>query len=341
MTVFDEAHYGFSSRDLDKHLKCSIRGLEGNLRLQPIMGGRSNPTFFADYDNRRLVIRKKPAGAILPSAHAVEREHRILSALQDSVVPVPPVVLLETDNFIIGTPFYVMERVDGRIYADSALSAASPDDRTPMYVAAAEVLAALHSVDFDRIGLGDYGTKGGFYQRQIGRWSKQWQMSKTRDDPNVEKLLAWLPKHVPHSDETALVHGDFRIGNLIFHPTEPRVVAVLDWELSTLGHPMADLAHMCVFTWSMNANEYGGVRDLPLDALRLPSLDRFLDSYYHAAGNRHRISEFDLALALFRNAVIFEGIAARALAGNATSDDAEAVGALSPVFARRAVELID
>lgn len=305
------------------------------------MGGRSNPTFFADYDNRRLVIRKKPGGVILPSAHAVEREYRVLSALQQSAVPVPPVLLLETDSSIMGTPFYVMERVEGRIFADSALGGASPCVRMPMYGSAAKVLAALHSVDIEATGLGGYGKKGNYYQRQISRWTKQWQLSKTRDDANVETLIAWLPQHLPDSDETTLVHGDFRIGNLIFHPKEPRVIAVLDWELSTLGHPMADLAHMCVFTWSMNADEYGGVRDLPLDELSLPSLEQFLDLYYQSTGDGHRISAFDLVLALFRNAVIFEGIAARALAGNATSADAHKVGSLASVFARRAVELLD
>jgi aminoglycoside phosphotransferase (APT) family kinase protein len=211
-----------------------------------------------------------------------------------------------------------------------------------MYENLAETLARIHEVDIDAVGLGDYGRHGGYFTRQMARWTRQWHLSKTRDLPAIDRLIDWLPRNLPEDDVTTLVHGDFRTGNVIFHPTEPRIVAVLDWELSTLGHPLADLAHCCVYVWMMNSGEFGaGLRDVDLGANSLPTMAEFVAAYARASGAPARLSTFHLAFALFRNAVIFEGIADRARRGNAAADNAEEVGRLAPKLAERGAELID
>jgi aminoglycoside phosphotransferase (APT) family kinase protein len=208
-----------------------------------------------------------------------------------------------------------------------------------MYASMARTLAALHRVDPAAVGLADYGRPGNYFARQIARWSKQWAASRTRDNPALDRLIAWLPAHVPDGDETAICHGDYRIGNLMFDPAAPRVVAVLDWELSTLGHPLADLGFNAM-AWETRPDEYGGLRGLDLRALGIPTLAEYVATYLDAAGRPDGIAPFHVAFALFRFAVIFEGIAARAAAGNAASDDAAQAGTLGPAFARRAVELV-
>jgi aminoglycoside phosphotransferase (APT) family kinase protein len=209
-----------------------------------------------------------------------------------------------------------------------------------MYRAMAETLASLHSVDPTAVGLGDFGRAGSYFQRQIARWTKQWQMSKTRDDPNLDYLIEWLPVHVPEDGRTTISHGDYRISNLMFHPRLPRVIAVLDWELSTLGHPLADLAHSCI-AWESAPEEFGGMAGLDLSVLGIPTRAAYEASYYHAVSNGARLDAFHMAFAFFRWSVIFEGIAARAKAGNAAADNAAVVGPLSQVFARRAAKFID
>ena len=240
---------------LDRYLRQAVSGLSGEMEIDRIAGGQSNPTYFVTYGNRHLVMRKQPPGRLLPSAHAVDREYRVISALAKTNVPVPPPVLFCNDPAPTGTPFYVMERVDGRIFHHCTLPGISPADRRALYRTMATTLATLHNVDYQKAGLSDYGKSGNYFARQIARWSKQWELSRTRDDANVEKLIAWLPNNIPDDDRTTLVHGDYRIGNLMFHPTEPRVVAVLDWELSTLGHPLADVAHTAI-AWLTGSNEY-------------------------------------------------------------------------------------
>ncbi|MFG1403175.1 phosphotransferase family protein [Xanthobacter sediminis] len=329
---------GFDVAALDAWLKARVDGLRGAPRLSAIAGGQSNPTFFVDYDGRALVLRKQPPGDLLPSAHAVDREYRIIRALAGTGVPVPPALAYCAEREVIGTPFYVMEKVEGRVFHDCTLPGVPREERAAMYTAMARTLAAFHNVDHVAVGLADFGKPGNYFARQIGRWSRQWALSRTREDANIEHLVAWLPAHIPADDTTSLVHGDYRIGNLMFHPTRPEVVAVLDWELSTLGHPLADLAH-CAMAWVSQPDEYGGIAGLDLDALGIPVLPAFVAEYDAVARHGQALTDFHMAFALFRWAVIFEGIAARARAGNANDANAADTGRLAAAFARRAAAL--
>lgn len=330
---------GFDAARLDAFLRGAVPGAHGPMRLARVAGGQSNPTFFVDYDDVALVLRKQPPGSLLPSAHAVDREARVMRSLADTGVPVPRVVLFHPGRDVVGTPFVLMEKVAGRVFAAHALPGLAPDERSAMYRSMASTLAALHRVDPARVGLADYGRPGNYFARQVARWSKQWEGSRTRENPALDRLIGWLPGHIPDGEETAICHGDYRIGNLMFEPVEPRVVAVLDWELSTLGHPLADLGFNAM-AWHTRPGEYGGLRGLDLDALGIPPLDGYVAEYLRAAGRDDGIAPFHVAFALFRFAVIFEGIAARAAAGNAASDDAAETGRLASAFALRAAELV-
>jgi aminoglycoside phosphotransferase (APT) family kinase protein len=330
----------FDIARLDSFIRDSIPGLEGSISLERITGGQSNPTFFVSYENREMVLRKKPPGQLLPSAHAVDREARVLTALARTNVPVPSVILFQPDIDIIGTPFYLMERVPGRVFASGALEGVAPVERKAMYFSLAETLSALHDVDWKAIGLEGYGKPGNYFERQIKRWSLQWEAAKFREIPDLSRLSQWLTAHVPPDDgQTSICHGDYRIGNVMFHPSEPRVVAVLDWELSTIGHPLADLA-FSVLTWRTRPNEYGGIRGLDLSVNGVPSESDYLDHYYGcrrwAVG---KMTEFHVAFSVFRFAVIFEGIAGRARANNAAAANATEVGDLSLRYARLGMEI--
>ena len=330
----------FEPARLETFLNGAIKGLAGKMRLEQIGGGQSNPTYFVTFDNRAMVLRKQPGTNLLPSAHAVDREYRVMSALAATDLPVPKMVLFHAERDVVGTPFYIMERLPGRVFPNYALPGMQPTERRAIFLAMAETMACLHKVDWTAIGLSDYGRAGSYFSRQLARWTRQWQMSRTRDNADIERLMAWLPAHMPDESETTISHGDFRLGNLMFHPTEPRVVGVLDWELSTLGHPLADVAFNCIAYRTFPA-EYGGIRGEDLETLGIPSDDEYLQHYYRHSGRSDGVTSFHFAFALFRLAVIFEGIAARALSGNATSSNAAEVGELGPVFARRAVELIE
>lgn len=315
-------------------------GAAGKMRLEPIAGGQSNPTYFVTFDDRSLVLRKQPEGPILPSAHAIDREYRVLAALAGSAVPVPPVLLYHGERDIVGTPFYVMERIAGRVFAGADLAGATPAARGAMFRSVAETLARLHDVDWRAAGLEGFGRPGNYFQRQIGRWTRQWEGERFRDIPDLSRLATWLAANIPADDTTTLSHGDFRIGNLMFHPTEPRVVAVLDWELATIGHPLADLAFSAL-AWRSRPEEYGGLKGLDLAALGIPTEAAYLAHYYRS--RRHPVAAlqpFHTAFALFRFAVIFEGIAARARRGTAASANAADVGDLSLAFARLGAELL-
>lgn len=259
MTDFDPAR-------LQDFLRRQLPGLQGPMQLERIGGGQSNPTWFVSFDNRQLVLRKQPGGTLLPGAHAVDREARVMRALAGTALPVPTVTLFHAEPDVVGTPFYVMERVPGRVFSDCSLPGMGPQERRAIYLAMADAMAKLHQVDWAAAGLSDYGRQGGYFSRQIARWSKQWEMGRTRENADIEHLRRWLPQHLPDESETTVCHGDFRLGNLMFHPAEPRVVAVLDWELSTLGHPLADVAFNCM-AWRTLPGEYGGLRGLDLAAL--------------------------------------------------------------------------
>jgi aminoglycoside phosphotransferase (APT) family kinase protein len=329
----------FDTDVLGSYLRRRL-GLSGAMKLEPVAGGQSNPTYFLDFGPRRFVLRKKPPGKLLPSAHAVDREFRVQSALAGSGVPVAPMVLYHSEPDIVGTPFYLMERVEGRIFAESSLKDVARHERRMMYRSVAEVLAAIHSIDIDTTGLRDFGKSFGYLARQLERWSGQWELSRDDGIAEIDELAEWLREHLPdESGDTTLVHGDFRIGNLIFHPRAPRVSAVLDWELSTLGDPMADLAHCCIYAWYNRPEEYGGILGLDLEVEALPSLEEFVADYMAAFPARRSLGRYHLAFALFRNAVIFAGIAARARTGNAASKDAAEAGRLAPVFARRGLSV--
>lgn len=319
----------FELAPLEHYLQNHVPNLGGPLQLERFDAGQSNPTFLVRAGAERLVLRKKPAGALLPSAHAVEREYRVLAALADSAVPVPRVVCLCEDASVIGTPFYLMEYVQGRLFWDPTLPECSQDERRAMIRDITRVLGALHDVDLARVGLDDYGKPGNYFERQVARWSKQYRASETGRIESMERLLEWLPAHLPpDSGEVALLHGDFRLDNLVFHPSEPRVVAVLDWELSTLGDPLADLAYYAM-SWHFAPGEFRGMAGADLAALGIPDercmLQRYAEQRGKPAPDPARF-RFALVCSMFRLAAILQGVLARALQGNAAASNAEATG---------------
>ena len=329
----------FDPARLDAFLREQVPGLSGAMQIERISGGQSNPTFFVTYPERRLVLRKKPPGRTLPSAHAVDREARVLTALAGSTVPVPRVVLFHAGDEVVGTPFYVMERLEGRVFATSDLDGAPAGDRRAMVMSFAETLARLHDIDWQAAGLEGFGRPGGYFARQVARWSRQWEAERFRDIPDLSRLQDHLLANLPEDDGAAsLVHGDFRLGNMMFHPRNPSVMAVLDWELSTIGHPLADLA-FSVVCWRSLPSEYGGLLGLDLEALGIPSEAEFLARYYASRKTpASPMTPFHVAFSMFRFAVIFEGIAARARAGTAAGSNAGTVGDLSLAFARRGLQ---
>lgn len=319
---------------LDRHFGTA------SMRLERISGGQSNPTYFVDHGSRRMVLRKKPAGNILPGAHAIEREYRVLEALAPTGVPVPRAIHLHEDADVVGTPFYLMERVEGRVFPEAALREADRSERKGLYFAMADTLARLHAVRPAEVGLGDYGKPGSYFDRQFARWTRQYDNSSGERIRPLDELIAWLRDNLPTDDgRVAISHGDFRIGNMMLAPAEAKVVAILDWELSTLGHPLADLGFCCM-PWATSPDEYGGVLGLDLADLGLPSREEFLDRYYAQSPDAPRLQAFHVAFALFRFAVIFVGIADRSRAGNAADANAAALQPLAGRFAIRALELI-
>jgi acyl-CoA dehydrogenase len=292
----------------------------------PLAGGQSNPTFRLQAGAHRYVLRKQPEGLLLSGAHAVDREYRVISALRDSDVPVPRAYAYCDDAAVIGTPFYIMEFLDGRVFEDPSLPGMQPVERRAIYREMARVLAALHRVDPVAADLQDYGRPGNYFARQIARWSRQCKASEVPVNDAMHRLMDWLPEHVPPDDRTTLVHGDYRLDNLVFHAQEPRVIGVLDWELSTLGHPMSDLAYQCM-SWHVPPALWRGLGGLDLEALGIPSEREYMTLYGPAT---HRVVaehwDFYLAYSLFRMAAILYGISARAAQGNASAADAQEIG---------------
>ena len=296
--------------------------------ISQFAAGQSNPTYLIEGPERRFVLRKKPPGTLLPSAHLVEREYRILAALAETDVPVPRVHHLCEDPEIVGTAFYVMDHVEGSVDQDPAWPALEPGHRGAAYDSMADVLARLHGADWRGLGLADFGKEGNYIARQIRRWSGQYEASRTDEIAEMDRLLVWLPDHLPDDDETAIVHGDYRPGNLIVHPDEPRIAAVLDWELSTLGHPLSDLAHNCLaFSIPRGTSALQGLGGADFEALGLPGEEAYRDAYCERAG-RGTIAEwrFYMAFAFFRMAAICQGVYARGLKGNASAPNAHEYG---------------
>ncbi len=314
-------HHRFDEGALAEYLKQAIDGFEGPLTVRQFQGGMSNPTFFLDTPNTRYVMRKKPPGELLKSAHQVDREYKVMAALADTPVPVPRVYDLCMDDDVIGQAFYVMEHVEGRVLIDPAVPSMTNDERTALYDHFTEVLAHLHQVDHEAVGLGDFGRPGNYYSRQISRWSKQYVASVTEEIPEMDFLMDWLPANTPEAEEISIVHGDYRIGNCVIHPTEPRIVAVLDWELSTLGHPLADLAY-CAQNYYGHAAE-GGFAHIDPTTIGIPSEADFVKRYCELTGQGTIENwPFYIAYTLFRSAAIVQGVYKRGLDGNASSDSA-------------------
>ena len=326
---------------LERYLAQHIEGFRGPLSVRQFRGGQSNPTYYLTAGGREYVLRRKPPGKLLPSAHAVDREYRVLAALAaHTTVPVPKPYVLCEDDAVIGTMFYVMDCVHGRIFRDANLPGATPPERRALYDSMNDVLAQLHLVDWKAVGLADFGRPGDYYARQIHRWSQQYRASETEKIEAMERLMEWLPKNIPASTETRLVHGDYRPGNMIVHPTEPRVVAVLDWELSTLGHPMADLAYNCIGYHL--GNEWEGLRDAPLAELGIPTEAEYLAAYCRRT-NRAGIEHWDfyIAFAEFRLAAIAQGIMGRVIAGTANDPNARERGERARPLAEAGWRLVE
>jgi aminoglycoside phosphotransferase (APT) family kinase protein len=310
---------------LARYLRAHVPGFEGALTVRQFRGGQSNPTYHLTAGGREYVLRRKPPGKLLPSAHAVDREYRVLTALGRTDVPVPRTYLLCEDDAVIGTAFYVMDCVHGRVFADPALLEVGLAERRAMYDSMNDVLARLHRVDPGPMGLGDFGRPGNYFSRQIHRWTQQYRASETERFDSMERLIEWLPAHLPADDTTTLVHGDYRPGNIIMHPTEPRVVAVLDWELSTLGHPLGDLAYFCM-PYRLGT-EWDGFHGKDLKALGIPAEQDFVAAYCGRVG-RAAIPDWDwyIVFAMFRLAAIAQGIMGRVIAGTANDPHARSRG---------------
>lgn len=331
---------GLDTDALRDYLEQAL-GLSGAPEVEQIAGGQSNPTYFVTCGGARMVLRKQPGGELMKGAHAVDREYRVLSALADTDVPVPETLAYCDDPSVLGTPFYLMKRIEGRVFHDTSLPGLTPAERQAVYFSMAETMARLHAVRPEEVGLSDFGRPGSYFERQVARWGRQWRASESSDIPEIDRLEAWLLENMPPDDGcVSIAHGDFRLGNLIFHPHEPRVVGVLDWELSTLGHPLADLGFCCM-TWRSTPDEYGGICGLDLAALGIPSRERFVEEYYRHAPEAPPLLPFHEAFALFRFAVIFVGIADRARQGIAVSKEAAALAPLARAFARRGLEVIE
>jgi aminoglycoside phosphotransferase (APT) family kinase protein len=327
-------------------MRSHVGGFTGPMSLQPFEGGQSNPTVLLQSPQGRWVLRAKPGpkASLLPSAHAIEREYRVMQALAQTEVPVPQMLALCEDESVIGQAFYVMAHVTGRIFWDPTLPELPSADRGALYDEMNRVLAALHRVEPVTVGLGDFGKPGNYFERQIKRWSQQSQASLTEPMPEMGWLMNWLPEHIPESAQASqsprIVHGDFRLDNLMFHPTEPRVLAVLDWELSTLGHPLADLSYHCM-PWHIPSGVFRGMAGADVASLGLPTEAQHIARYCARVGNLDPAVlvadwPFYLAYNLFRLAAILQGIGKRIEQGTATSAQAEKAAAAARPMAQLA-----
>ncbi|MBP6011138.1 MAG: phosphotransferase [Alphaproteobacteria bacterium] len=333
------AAHRFDEAALERYLAKAVAGFEGPLSVQQFGGGQSNPTFLLSAGGKRYVMRKKPPGVLLKSAHQVDREYRIMKALAATDVPVPKMHALCEDESVVGTAFYVMDFLEGRIFRDPQLPGVAPAERAAIYDSMNDVLARLHKVDLARTGLSDFGKPGNYFDRQVARWITQYRAAQTDQIPDMEKLIDWMPLNIPKDDSVSIAHGDYRLENTIFHPTEPRMIAVLDWELSTIGHPLADLAYNCMGYHVQNPRQ-GGLVGVDYAASGIPSEADYVAKYCARVG-RGKIENwsFYLSFAVFRLASIAQGVYKRGLDGNASSETAAQFGNTCQFLAEHAWRL--
>lgn len=332
--------HAFDQARLIDFMRENVEGFSGELQVEQFKGGQSNPTFKLSAGDKQYVMRRKPPGVLLPSAHAVDREYRVIKALAQTDVPVARAYALCEDADVIGTAFYIMDCVDGRVLWDPTLPGMSNAQRAKHYDELNRVIAALHRVDPTAIGLADYGKPGSYIERQVARWTKQYRAAETEKIDAADALIEWLPKYIPKEGETRIVHGDYRLDNVMFHPTEPRILAVLDWELSTLGDPLVDFAYHCM-TWRMADGSGRGLANTNLPALGIPLEADYVAEYMQRTGrNRDAVSpaewNYYLVFNMFRLVGILQGIAHRALQGNASSEHAVASGKRARPLAEQA-----
>jgi aminoglycoside phosphotransferase (APT) family kinase protein len=321
-----QERHRFDVTALERYMRATVEGFSGPLEVEQFKGGQSNPTFLLRTPKWRYVLRRKPPGKLLPSAHAVDREYRVITALYETDVPVAKTWCLCEDESVIGTAFYIMDYVEGRVLWDQTLPGMTKEQRRAIFEEQNRVIAALHQVDYNAVGLSDYGRPGNYIERQVNRWIKQYRASETEHIEAMENLIEWLPKNIPPGDETSIVHGDYRMDNVIFHPGEARILAVLDWELSTLGHPLADFAYHCMY-WRLTAGEFRGIGGVDLVSLGIPTEEEYVDTYCRRTG-RTGIPHWDFYMAynMFRLAGILQGIMGRVKDGTAASSYAAEQG---------------
>ncbi|MGV8995326.1 MAG: phosphotransferase [Parvibaculaceae bacterium] len=342
MSEVRDAHR-FDVKKLEAYARDAVEGFTGTLDILQFSGGQSNPTFLLTENKssgtKRYVIRKKPPGVLLASAHQIDREYRVMKALEQTDVPVPHMYALCEDDSVIGTSFYIMEYLEGRVFRDSSLPECSAEERKALYSNMAENLAKLHKVDYEAVGLGDFGKPGNYFERQIGRWIKQYRGAQTTDVPSMEALIKYLPEHIPNEQSVTIAHGDYRIGNVMFHPTEPKMIAVLDWELCTIGHPLADVAYNCMYDFLGVASSATQIDRILTPGI--PTDAEFVADYCRFAG-RDGIEDwnFYLAFSMFRLASISQGVYKRGLDGNASSERAMTLGDACATLANAAWNLV-
>ena len=321
-TIPVQEKHQFDISGLQYFMEKEVDGFSGTLIVEEFAGGQSNPTYLLHAGDRRYVMRRKPPGTLLKSAHAVDREYRVLKALEETNVPVAKTFALCMDEEVIGTSFYLMEYLEGRVIWDSTAGPYSPEERAGFWSSANDAIARLHSVDYESVGLSDFGRKGNYVSRQLKRWSEQYEYTRLQKNPYMDSLIEYLPKNIPEEDGTActIVHGDPKIDNMMMHPENDEVIGILDWELSTLGNPVSDFAYMC-----MRYRE--SLRDVDLKALGIPSEEEYPASYCRSTG-RSGIEHWDyyIAFNMFRLAAILQGIAKRFVDGTAASQNAEEAG---------------
>ncbi|HSV46141.1 MAG TPA: phosphotransferase family protein [Ramlibacter sp.] len=333
----------FDVARLDDYLRGALGAGAAPLEVRRTEGGMSNPTYFLRQGDWQAVLRKQPGGVVMPSAHAIDREWRVLAALQHTDVPVPKPLHYCDDRGPLGTPFYLMERLEGRVFHEFATPGLERSERAALFDSMVSTMAAIHRLDVAALGLGDYGRAGNYFARQLKRWSEQWAKFRRGpdDNPDLDRMVTWLGERVPESELQTLCHGDFRIGNMMFHATEPRVIGVLDWELSTLGHPLVDVAFNSQ-AWRMAPDENGGLLGLDLPALGIPPEGEYLERYYQLAGSTERMTTFHQVFAMFRGAVGSAGVGIRGEQGNGFLPDAARIGRmLARAYAARGVALIE